>query len=528
MWPTLLALLCASGSRLETDLPALPLTTTRYGLVDVSGMLRAAPTPVSTPDCIERLLRAPLAKCRATMGVAAFDTTPLLTLDLPVPLATRNLEARLARSMVPAARLFSDADLVALGDDAGAFDGSAMLQWQWQSARLLPMLERALTGRTAERWPRGGIVLDRVVLRHPAGDQYYQDVCAAELARTNEASLDDLIVALQADYTPVTLRMLALQIARNKEYRRLHLRATTSGTSVPVDQDQPGAALAPAEAMCKILRNIASLLANSPTQAQAQHRTQVVVVSDRPDALLFLWSFLDSPELPAPLPLEWLWLMLPGGLFIDVAAAATQLTQYGIRVGLDRETLLLLAALAGGSESLGQALWRTLPLADPDHPRPVLPSAPHYARPIPVPVPTGIFDSEVTRRYWTDDSFQEAGLVWLRAAYLKLVNTTDLVSWYTRVSATAALRQALPMPERWLRVLTYAHYRIMGYIKNAWQKDAFEFWENSFATARLAGLTHSEESDAGDMARTLRSLGEKRTVLLRAAKTKHLMLRSLK
>jgi hypothetical protein len=508
MWPTTLAVLRAAGVRFMQRIGASGRGT-RHVFVDVSAALRAAPDLVTTAACIETLIRVPLAEWQATVGVAAFDTTPLLPLDLPDSKRARTFETGLAHNSMPDVALLSAAAL----DDAAALDGSVLLQWQWQSAALLPALRADVAARPAA-WPSGGLTLDRVVQRRASTrgpptdmDFLYRMLAHEALGRYNEMSIEELMVELRGDYSPVVLRGLAHSLAVNDHYQCVHL-----SNSATAPRNAGAAEPAPAESFCKILQAVERL-------ARRPELGDVVIVSARPDAFLFLLSYLGTKA--TALPLGWLWLVLPGDVAVDAVAAAEQLTQYSARMGLgSRDALVFFLTLAGGSEVFGRALWATLPTLGA---RPVLPRGPDF-RPSTAPVGALFDDARVAELCAADARALACG--WLRDAYLMLLEATDMVHLRERLQRLPALRALVPVPAAWAQQVRYVRYRLRVYMPRAWAASPLDFFDPSRADVEAErGLCTVVLTD--NMARVLRDplLFQRRLVLERDTYTKKIRLR---
>lgn len=372
MHSPILTVLTAARVPLLTSLPRARPDRLRYVMVDVSASLQQdSRERLSTAEAIEEYMRWPLNKHKARLGVFAFDCAPTVPLTVAMSRKSQDLELRLPLGRDGRPRLYTRAELENLSQDhCAALDGSLVAQWQWHSLTLLPGLKHDLSTNTAQ-WPPMGVILDGIVERE-TNDAVYHKMITAEIDKIKPINVTALKEQLGADMEIVYGRILARALVGSKFYRRLHLSQQGKRRALDrLNNSMPG--IPPAEGLCKIMRNVAALaLENSGGAPVAD--SEIVLVTPRGDAVLYLLGFLNTLQRDFPAakaPTEWLYLELPGDVYIDVVATSAILREFGASIGVSSfDFMLVYLNFAGASERLSDALWRTLPRPPTDVPPP--------------------------------------------------------------------------------------------------------------------------------------------------------------
>jgi hypothetical protein len=515
-------------------LPALAApdsTVLRYVMVDVSAAVQLAPeATLSTREAIEAYVRAPLAKYGARLGVLAFDTAPNLPMHTPMLARSQATEARLPRSEAREPALYAAAQLEALSDDhCGALDGSPLLQWQWQSLLFVPTLLREMGASPS--WPPLGLIIDSVVERSSTPG-YYVGNAKCEMGMMNRPSVNEATKALDGDVGALYGRLLVRTLVGGRDYRRLHLSAdgkTRRSLDKP-PRTQPPQSLPhpPAVSLCKIMRNIAALALETAGGAPVQS-SQIVVVSARADAMLYILHFLESLETDlgcSAARIGWLYMVLPGDVVVDVVAAAQQLKSYAEAWGLRSLTFLLLyLSLADTSDYLADALWYSLPRAPgPDH--------------MDIDIDIDDDDDDEARPHTCFDSAGVPTAVnsadnarmlldWLGRAHRLLLRVSDVVSYRALLDRAPALAAVLVPEKHWLSYVRRALFECNVLYRRAWQQDGYAFWSDSFTIAHEGGQSQREAVDPHDIATVVRNTTGMRYELVRRKNDKILLARYL-
>ena len=525
MWPTLAHLVRLTGAPLFSGAAAATAGNNTHVFIDGSAELaRHAAAGGPARGLLRHLVAPHISRwqgAQSTCATLVFDASAIMPLHVPVPAESLAAEQRLLQSLTEA-RPFTADELEGAGTWA-ALDGSPLLQDPWLAHCLVPAVQEA--ARDTESWLHRipglrYLIVDRVVMpasfAPDAWERRAQDVMLPLSGSWMKR------VTLDQDHNPqrnrllnplLQLRFMAQQLGESagEHVRLCALPGRGGGEALVLRDDHPTIG---AEAMVKVMRQVAALAAAAAAASSAEHAPdRVVVVSDRPDALLYWLVFLDAHlDLLIKRPEDWLQLAVrttPGTegegeegwvcfSVLEVARTLREKTYAEFRDALSQPypSLLLLVAIAGGNEALGNGLWSAF------NPQSLF-QGPFPGRHVP---PTERAAPRTRRVVDASKSNLKESLLWYITGWMKaigmpgeaqtLVQSTSSrpeVNWHT-FFCSARERDLYPPPSaQWAWILGRAAYLVYCYIPEAWRASAVQWQQRQSGMPQQANINDRNE-----------------------------------